>query len=59
MINRDLYATLLYVRPSVREAFYDLRIEKQTLDGNIESLRIYETFQDDHKDEFLERYKYN
>ncbi|KAG4100932.1 hypothetical protein H8356DRAFT_1034704 [Neocallimastix lanati (nom. inval.)] len=47
------------VRPSVREAFYDLPAEKQTLEDYVTCLRRCDTFPADYKDDYLERYEYN
>jgi len=47
------------VRPSVREAFYDLAAEKQTLEGYVTCLKRCDTFLTDFKDEYIERYEYN
>ena len=47
------------MRPSVREAFYDLAAEKQTLEDYITCLRRCDIFPADYKDEYLERYEYN
>ena len=47
------------VRPSVREAFYDLPAEKQTLENYVTCLRRCDTFPSDYKDDYLERYEYN
>ena len=47
------------VRPSVREAFYDLAAEKQTLEDYVACLRRCDTFSADYKDDYLERYEYN
>jgi len=47
------------VRPSVREAFYDLPAEKQTLEDYVTCLRRCDTFPSDYKDDHLERYEYN
>ncbi|KAG4101834.1 hypothetical protein H8356DRAFT_1383031, partial [Neocallimastix lanati (nom. inval.)] len=46
-------------RPSVREAFYDLPAEKQTLEDYMTCLRRCDTFPADYKDDYLERYEYN
>ncbi|KAG4094404.1 hypothetical protein H8356DRAFT_998497, partial [Neocallimastix lanati (nom. inval.)] len=46
-------------RPSVREAFYDLPAEKQTLEDYVTCLRRCDTFPADYKDDYLERYEYN
>ena len=45
------------VRPSVREAFYDLPVEKQTLEDYVTCLRRCDTFPADYKDDYLERYE--
>ncbi|KAG4101390.1 hypothetical protein H8356DRAFT_932983 [Neocallimastix lanati (nom. inval.)] len=45
------------VRPSVREAFYDLLVEKQTLEDYVTCLRRCDTFPADYKDDYLERYE--
>ncbi|KAG4083658.1 hypothetical protein H8356DRAFT_1017187, partial [Neocallimastix lanati (nom. inval.)] len=47
------------IRPSVREAFYDLPAEKQTLEDYVTCLRRCDTFPADYKDDYLERYEYN
>ncbi|ORY12056.1 hypothetical protein LY90DRAFT_637107 [Neocallimastix californiae] len=47
------------VRPSVREAFYDLPAEKQTLEDYVTCLRRCDTFPADYKDDYLEKYEYN
>jgi len=47
------------VRSSVREAFYDVAAEKQTFEGYITCFRRCDTFPEDYKDDYLERYKYN
>ncbi|KAG4107442.1 hypothetical protein H8356DRAFT_886662, partial [Neocallimastix lanati (nom. inval.)] len=47
------------IRPSVREAFYDLPTEKQTLEDYVTCLRRCDTFPADYKDDYLERYEYN
>ena len=41
------------VRPSVREAFYDLAAEKQTLEDYITCLRRCDTFPAAYKDDYL------
>ena len=46
-------------RPSVREAFYDIAAEKQTLEGYVTCLRRCNTFPADYKYKYLERYEYN
>jgi len=47
------------VRPSVREAFYDLPAEKQTLEDYVTCVRRCDTFPADYKDDYLERYENN
>ena len=42
------------VRPSVREAFYDLPVEKQTLEDYVTCQRRCDTFPADYKDDYLE-----
>ena len=45
------------VRPSIREEFYDLPAEKQTLEGYVECLRRCDTFPADYKNENLEKFE--
>ena len=50
---------LQQIRPSIREAFYDLPVEKQSLEGYIECLRKCDTFPADYKNENLEKFEYS
>ncbi|KAG4102924.1 hypothetical protein H8356DRAFT_1377622 [Neocallimastix lanati (nom. inval.)] len=47
------------IRLSVREVFYDLAAKKQTLVDYFTCLKRCDTFSEDYKDEYLERYEYN